>query len=206
MGEETAEGTGGRGERPTDDGDAGPTATRRSVLGLVAGAVGVGVGSSRARATETDTDAGPTVVGFGYGGVPLTDGDAGEEREFRSSASDGETTGETRSLAVVGTGSKTTYEFSVSGEVVSGARLSGWDSFSGGDARGAVWGAGRDEYSFSGSLTDLSVSGDATVLLDGSAVDPADYTGTSGSPTAGGRTASPEEAFGYGEGGYGGTL
>ncbi|WP_152529716.1 hypothetical protein [Candidatus Halobonum tyrrellensis] len=291
MGDETAETTGGSGERPTDDADGGPTATRRSVLGLVAGAVGVNLGSSRARATEsgTDTDAGPTVVGFGYGGVPLTDGDAGEEREFDSAAADADGAGgETHSLVVSGTGERSTYEFSVSGEVVSAARLSGWDGFSGGSARGVVWEggdeysfdgdvtdlsvdgdaevfidgtrvdpgdyggglhtlvvagtgtkatyeftaseevvsgaglshwdgfsernargavwAGRDEYSFRGEPTTLSLDGDAEVFVDGERVDPADYTGTSGSSTTDGRTASPEESFGYGEGGYGGTL
>lgn len=191
------------GERRTDDGDAPPTVTRRSVLGLLAGAVGVGVSSPRARAIETDT--GPTVVGFGYGGVPLTDGDVDGDREFEPSTLD-DVGGETHALVVSGADGRSTYEFSVSGEVVSGTRLSRWDVFSGQSASGAVWGEGTDEYSFRGDLTDLSVGGDANVFLDGTQIEPADFMEEDASSTTNGSTASPSESFGYGEGGYGGTL
>ena len=80
-------------------------------------------------------------------------------------------------LRIVGDGERTTYSFAVSDEVVSGKGLSGPDTFEGTTATGAVWG-GTDAYTFEGDLEDLTVSGGATVYVDGTAVDPADYGAT----------------------------
>ena len=78
-------------------------------------------------------------------------------------------------ITFVGNGGSSDYALSVNGEVLSGEGLSGPDEFSGPDASGVVWGGGTDSYAFEGELTALSVSGDATVYVDGTAADPADY-------------------------------
>ncbi|ESP88262.1 polysaccharide deacetylase family protein [Candidatus Halobonum tyrrellensis] len=75
-------------------------------------------------------------------------------------------------VEIRGTGSKSTYEFSVSGEVVDGGGLSGPDSYSGASASGVVWDGGRDGYTYTGELTAFSNVGPVEVRVDGETVDP----------------------------------
>jgi hypothetical protein len=77
-------------------------------------------------------------------------------------------------IEFVGDGDRSTYEFSVSETVTDGTGLSGPDAFDGNAGSGAVYG-GTDRYTFTGDLASLSVTGGATVLVDGEAVDPADF-------------------------------
>ncbi len=107
------------------------------------------------------------------------------DHEFRAvvSASDGDsaagssvgfTTGQAstvdRTLTVDGTGTGwTDYEFTVSGEVAENpdvGSLGTGDSIDGSTASGFVNG-GVDGYVFSGDIVDISVDGDADVLVDG---------------------------------------
>jgi peptidoglycan/xylan/chitin deacetylase (PgdA/CDA1 family) len=75
-----------------------------------------------------------------------------------------------RSLTVVGSGSYSSYNFTVSDSLVAAGGLTGEDETSGSSASGAV-ASGRDRYAFAGEVIDLDIDGDATVLVDG---DPAD--------------------------------
>ncbi len=75
-----------------------------------------------------------------------------------------------RTLIIDGDGSRTDYTFTVSGNL-EGKGLTREDRISGSTATGAV-GGGRDKYRFSGEVTDFSISGDATVYLDGEEIDP----------------------------------
>ena len=74
-------------------------------------------------------------------------------------------------LAVEATGSYSRYNFSVSGDLEAKAGIAGIDRINGSTASGAVSGSGRDVYSFSGAITDLSVDGSANVFLDGELLD-----------------------------------
>ncbi|WP_336360115.1 hypothetical protein [Haladaptatus sp. ZSTT2] len=71
------------------------------------------------------------------------------------------------------------YSFTVDGDVekssANGATIDSGDSISGSTATGTL-GGGVDSYRFSGSVTDLTLSDDATVTVNGEELDPADYT------------------------------
>ncbi|WP_435077167.1 polysaccharide deacetylase family protein [Halococcus sp. AFM35] len=77
-------------------------------------------------------------------------------------------------LTIEGTGSRATYRFSVSGELAkstaNGANINGNDEISGSSATGEV-GISADSYRFSGTLTDISLDGDANVFVDGELMD-----------------------------------
>ncbi|QLG48570.1 hypothetical protein [Natrinema halophilum] len=72
----------------------------------------------------------------------------------------------------------TRYEFSVDGEIehsnYEGASIDDEDTIDGTDVSGSVadW---KDAFRFDGELTDLTVDGPGSVLVNGEAVDPADY-------------------------------
>ncbi|WP_338729832.1 hypothetical protein [Haladaptatus sp. DJG-WS-42] len=70
------------------------------------------------------------------------------------------------------------YTFTVDGDLkkssANGASIDPGDSISGSTATGTL-GGGVDSYRFSGSVTDLGLSGDATVTVNGEELDPADY-------------------------------
>ncbi|WP_435078867.1 S8 family serine peptidase [Halococcus sp. AFM35] len=72
---------------------------------------------------------------------------------------------DTSTLRIDGTGSRTDYSFSVSGDL-EGVSLTGEDDISGSTATGAV-GSGRDSYRFTGELIAFSLDGKANVTLDG---------------------------------------
>jgi len=70
------------------------------------------------------------------------------------------------------------YEFTVSGDLqkstANGASINSYDTVDGSTATGRVYG-GKDSFGFNGEITDFSLSGSATVLVDGTAVDPAAF-------------------------------
>jgi len=70
------------------------------------------------------------------------------------------------------------YEFTVSGDLqkstANGASVNDYDTVDGSTATGRVYG-GKDSFEFSGEITDFSLSGPATVLVDGTEVDPATF-------------------------------
>jgi len=78
----------------------------------------------------------------------------------------------------IGTAGGTSYEFTVSEAVekatVEGATIDDEDAIDGGHVAGGVAGW-RDGFRFGGDLEELTVDGDARVLVNGEAVDPADY-------------------------------
>ncbi|WP_049899799.1 malectin domain-containing carbohydrate-binding protein [Halococcus agarilyticus] len=94
---------------------------------------------------------------------------------------------EQNTLRIVGSGTWTTYEFSVSGTIDEDASssLGGADSIAA-DGKSATGGvvSGTDKYVFTGELGDLAVDGDATVYLNGEEIDPADYGDANQNPTA----------------------
>ncbi|MFB6164383.1 MAG: hypothetical protein ABEJ31_04415 [Haloarculaceae archaeon] len=127
-----------------------------------------------------------------------------------SGTTDGATDPVDHALSISG-GSPTNvieYAFAVSDAVekstANGGTISDEDVIDGTAVTGAIAG-GTDSYAVTGDLTALRVGGDATVTLDGQAIDPSQYpdsppsdSGTSGSDgsgssggTDGGRTAGP---------------
>ncbi|MFD1588331.1 hypothetical protein ACFR9U_15220 [Halorientalis brevis] len=128
----------------------------------------------------------PTVDVIGGGGVPTSPEMAARgEREMPNppelSASDGGSDGSTdtstldRTLTIDGSDADwTEYEFTVSGTVENNADVGsfdGDDQIDGSTVSGFVNG-GVDGYRFAGEVTDATVDGNATVLVDGQAVDP----------------------------------
>ncbi len=82
-----------------------------------------------------------------------------------------------KTIAIEGTGSPATYEFTVGGELERVSPTShpdAWDGVSGTTATGWVSTPSRtDTFRFSGSVTDFAfLEGDATVYVDGEEVDP----------------------------------
>jgi hypothetical protein len=75
-------------------------------------------------------------------------------------------------LMIDGTGSRTDYFLSVSGDLTGSSSLTGEDSITGSSATGAV-GDGRDSYGFTGRLRTLDIDGDAVAYHDGERIDPA---------------------------------
>ncbi|OYR38155.1 hypothetical protein DJ82_12850 [Halorubrum sp. Ib24] len=75
-------------------------------------------------------------------------------------------------LSLVGTGSVTSYSFTVSGEIEAESSPNDdiSDNISSSSAEGAIE-TGTHVYDFSGELTDLTVTGDVEVYLDGEPVD-----------------------------------
>ncbi|HET7324126.1 MAG TPA: S8 family serine peptidase [Halococcus sp.] len=127
-----------------EDSISGSTAT---------GAVGPGRDSYRFSGEITDYEQNGDATVF-------LDGERVDPEQLRS-----------RTLAIDGDGSRTDYTFTVSGDLT-GESLTREDSISGSTATGAV-GPGRDSYRFSGDILDFSMTGDATVYLDGEQADPA---------------------------------
>ena len=81
-----------------------------------------------------------------------------------------------RTLSIVGNGTLSEYEFTVTDELRDNPNegpLAGLDQIDGSTASGAVK-EGRDGYIVSGQVREFTLDGDATVLLDGTAVAPAD--------------------------------
>ncbi|WP_144797952.1 hypothetical protein [Halorubrum depositum] len=75
-------------------------------------------------------------------------------------------------LSLVGTGSATSYRFTVSGEIEAESSPNDdiADNISSSSAEGAIE-TGTHVYDFSGELTDLTVTGDVEVYLDGEPID-----------------------------------
>jgi hypothetical protein len=95
---------------------------------------------------------------------------------------------ETHLLVVHGNKGKCSYEFTASGAVEKttdgDATIDSSDSVDGSSVSGSVWG-GRDAYRVEGSITEFRfVDGEATLYLDGEAVDPASL-GSDGSNDGG---------------------
>ncbi|WP_248517013.1 hypothetical protein [Salinarchaeum laminariae] len=78
--------------------------------------------------------------------------------------------------------SPTEYAFSVSDALAEGANANSEDTVSGTDADGLVVG-GTDDYEFAGEVTSFSTTGDPTVTVNGSTVDPAELGDGSGDST-----------------------
>jgi parallel beta-helix repeat protein len=101
--------------------------------------------------------------------VVADDGTATATEGFNLTVVDGETT---HTVELIGGGTYTEYDLTVSGEVTGGAGLNPVDSFSGSSASGTII-AGSDTYVFTGELTSVSIDDSATVEVDGEVVDPA---------------------------------
>jgi hypothetical protein len=84
--------------------------------------------------------------------------------------------GDERTIEIVGSGTWSTYEFSVDGEILGGSGLQPSDSISadGTTATGGVTGS-SDTYTFTGALQTLDVAAGVTVFVDGQEIDPADF-------------------------------
>ncbi len=126
----------------------------------------------------------PTVDVIGGGGVPTSPEMAARgEREMPNppelSASDGGSGSSTestldRTLTIDGSNADwTDYEVTVSGDIENNAEIGSFndsDQIDGSTATGFVNG-GVDGYLFSGEITDATVDGNATILVDGEEVD-----------------------------------
>lgn len=79
-------------------------------------------------------------------------------------------------LVIVGSEGETSYELTVDGDLPKsdeqGATVDPEDSVDGSSATGAVAGNGADAYRFSGSITDITLDGDATLYLNGERYEP----------------------------------
>lgn len=79
-------------------------------------------------------------------------------------------------LVIVGSEGETSYELAVDGDLQKsdeqGATVDPEDSVDGSSATGAVAGNGADAYRFSGSITDITLDGDATLYLNGERYEP----------------------------------
>lgn len=104
---------------------------------------------------RVENAAGSTVTADVATGAPVTD-----EPEEPPAA------GDTSTLTVQGSGSLADYAFTVSETILSGSGLSGEDAITGPTASGAVRG-GQDSYTFTGEITNFTLNGNATVLVDG---------------------------------------
>ena len=82
-------------------------------------------------------------------------------------------------LSVEGDGSYTSYEFGVSGEITGTQGTTGEDTVNPASVSGAIAG-GLDSYTFTGTISGLSKSGSAAVLLNGQEVDPSLFSPFSG--------------------------
>jgi len=129
-----------------------------------------------------DTISGSTAIGQGGGGGIDSYGFSGEVTELSLSGDatmylDGEraSPGEflPHVLTIDSTGSYAAYEFTVSGGIASRDGMSREDDVDveSDSVNGAV-GGGSDSYAFGGEITELSLSGDADIVLDGEVVDP----------------------------------
>jgi hypothetical protein len=76
-----------------------------------------------------------------------------------------------RTLSIDSTGGRYSYEFTVSGDLEKRETADPNDTVSGNTASGQGGGNGRDSFGFSGDILAFEVDGDATVYLDGEAVD-----------------------------------
>jgi hypothetical protein len=108
----------------------------------------------------------------------------GESGSDSGSDSEPDSGSESRTITIEGEGVATNYAFTVGGDLsedASGSALESWDTVSGSSAEGWVTTTGQaDSYEFTGEVTDFEfLEGAATVLVDGSEVDPA----TLGEPT-----------------------
>jgi hypothetical protein len=85
-------------------------------------------------------------------------------------------------LTISSSGDRSTYEFSVEGEVEkstrNGATADDNDELSGTTASGQVDGGGRDSYSISGPITDFEIDGNATIYYNDQQMSPEDLVGT----------------------------
>ncbi|WP_323192746.1 hypothetical protein [Halostella sp. PRR32] len=157
-------------------------------------------------ATVDDSDAvdGTTASGYVWGGIDsyqfeggvtsftidndatlVLDGKEVTPDDLGSSGSDDGASNPERSLIIYGDSGKANYEFSVSGELAPsddqwGINSSGGDQIDGSSASGYVWG-GIDSFAFSGDITSFDIDSDATVIVDGEEVDPAELGATGSS-------------------------
>jgi hypothetical protein len=76
-----------------------------------------------------------------------------------------------RTLSIESNGGRYSYEFTVSGDIEKHDTADPNDTVSGNTASGQGGGNGRDSFGFSGDILAFNVDGDATVYLDGEAVD-----------------------------------
>ena len=151
--------------------------------------------TSNAKVDLSNLGENPTVTVIQNGGVPLTPemaakGGRSMPPELPGASSDdstGDTGGDTnddststldRTLAVDGSDTgRTDYTFTVSGDLEENAdigSLGTGDSIDGSTATGFVNG-GVDGYRFSGDLTDITVEGNAAIIVDGQEIDPSQY-------------------------------
>ena len=82
-------------------------------------------------------------------------------------------------ISIQGDGSYTSYEFGVSGEITGTQGTTGEDTVNPASASGAIAG-GSDSYTFTGTISGLSKSGSAAVILNGQEVDPSLFSPFSG--------------------------
>ena len=95
-----------------------------------------------------------------------------------------------KALTIRGSGTRVDYAFTVSGDLEGSLGLTREDSIVGRTATGAVRN-GRDSYYFSGEITDFTLDGTATVLVDGERYTP----GTMGENTLTIRGTGPRSSY-----------
>ncbi|WP_415381167.1 right-handed parallel beta-helix repeat-containing protein [Halosimplex sp. TS25] len=111
--------------------------------------------------------------------APEVDRTTDEQTTTTETDSGNETGGSTdlpNVVTVRGASEPAEYQFTVSGGLepnTDGAGINSYDTIDGSTATGRVW-SGEDSYVFGGEITDFSLSGAATVLVNGEEVDPAD--------------------------------
>jgi len=122
----------------------------------------------------------PTVDVIQDGGVPLSAEMAARGRRDMPSPSElpgGDTTNQ-KSLTIDGSDADDSiYSFTVTGDLEGTDSLNSGDTIDGSSAEGSVSG-GTDEYLFTDELDVFEQDGNATILIDGEVIDPANYNDT----------------------------
>ncbi|WP_152039929.1 glycoside hydrolase 5 family protein [Salinigranum salinum] len=80
-------------------------------------------------------------------------------------------------IFIKGLDQKTQYEFTVTGILESGWSNEGDDVTEGKRASGIVWSQKYDDYFYSGEIEDITINGDAEIIIDGKTVDPSSMKG-----------------------------
>lgn len=110
-------------------------------------------------------------------GVPRTPEEAASGGGAGTGNSDtSDTSQDRKQLHIEGTGDRSVYTFSVSGELETTDTVDAHENVNGSSVTGVLYG-GVDEFRFTGELVDFTVYGDASATVDGQSVSPASPDG-----------------------------
>ncbi|QLH81187.1 right-handed parallel beta-helix repeat-containing protein [Halosimplex pelagicum] len=166
----------GSGDDSSSDGSSGDGSTDDSSSDGSSGDGSTDDSSSDGSSGDGSTDDSSSDGSSGDGSTDdsSSDGSSGDGSTDDSSSDGSSGDGSTRTLTIDGSDAdRTDYRFNVDGSISPTDSIGDGDTIDGTTATGFVNG-GTDRYEFTGSVTDFTRDGDATVLVDGQQVDPAE--------------------------------